>query len=183
MTRVHSLKNKDYWICVDSGYVLDSDGNIGKQKVLVWNVGNRITQPTINSLEIKHKKISSNESTTASNTDVTTSLEFEKAQHEWQSYQRAKLFQKILSNEKVEFPFRNFIFFILGTIIVCPASTFVYTLIPLHNVVMYPSYWYEFLFIIFCLHILCFSHYLRQWKKLKLQLLYLLLIKEPSTRI
>ena len=50
MTRVHSLKNEDPFANKNHIFL-----TIGKQKVLVRNVGNRITQPTINSLEIQHK--------------------------------------------------------------------------------------------------------------------------------
>lgn len=101
----------------------------------------------VKSLDIKFKQTLSDKNTTPTNTDVIASLELEKSQHEWEANLRKKVFHKILSNEVVELSFSRFILRTLGIIVVSIVPTFTYTLIPLHNVVLYPYYWYETLYI------------------------------------
>ena len=142
MTGIHDIKNKDY--SANKTHILQ---NTGQQNVSVWTTGNVSTKQTIKTLITKHKNVSSDESTNHSNAEVITSLEVERAQHENKAYLRTNLFKQILVDEQIELSTLNFFLFILGTILVCSASTFIYTLIPLHNVIIYPSYWYEILFI------------------------------------
>ena len=55
--------------------------------------------------------------------------------------------QKNISKLRNWTEFAEFFLFILVTVLLCSASSFIYTLIPLHNLILYPSYWYETLFI------------------------------------
>ena len=96
---------------------------------------------------MESKQIFSNKSTTLTNTDVSTSLELETTLHESKANLRGKMFHKILSNEVVELSLTKFVFSVLVTILVSTASTFAFTLIPFHNMILYPSYWYEFLYL------------------------------------
>lgn len=139
MARMHGIKVK-----VHPPKQTHTSGNAEKQIASAWTVEKRCTKATIKPLRNKHKSISSDKSISQS-TDVITSLEFEKEQQKMKRDLREKLFKKILSNEKVGVNVLKFLFYILGTIVVCTASTFVFTLIPLHNVILNSSYWYELL--------------------------------------
>ena len=60
---------------------------------------------------------------------------------------RTLLFTELLSgnsNVLLDLPWQSYIFFIMATIVVCPAAPFAYTLIPAHNVILFPKYWYEY---------------------------------------
>ena len=77
--------------------------------------------------------------------DLIIDLEAEKAQYEWKSIARTELFKAILTSAPTELSWPKFIFWILGTLITSFIWTAPWTLIPSHNVVHNPEYWYEIL--------------------------------------
>ena len=75
-------------------------------------------------------------------------LELEKEQHELRRNVRILLFTELLSGNSsalFELRWQKYIFFLMATIVLCPVSPFAVTLIPAHNVILYPNYWYEYL--------------------------------------
>ena len=131
------------------------------------NMGYICTEPTIKSFKNEEKKQPNEKCTAHTNTNVIESLELEKAQHEWKVTMRMKLFKEILINKSVILFSPKFCFSILVTILVCSGSTNMCTLIQFHNLLLYPTFRYELLFLItlsciwigiFCSYI--FGHYL-----------------------
>ena len=104
MARIYSVKVK-----VQPTKQTHTSGNTEKPIASVWTVENRFTKTTIKQLSTKHESISSDKSITNSNTDVVTSLDFEKAQHERKRDLRENLFKNILENKKVELNFLKFL--------------------------------------------------------------------------
>ena len=84
---------------------------------------------------------------TASNNEVEitiNSLELEKLSHIKQLDQRNRIMERILSNDSeanIKFLWPSF--YGIASIVGPVASTLVYTLIPCHNVILFPEYWYE----------------------------------------
>ena len=77
--------------------------------------------------------------------DVTVeAIELEKAYHEEKREKRNKLFKDIICDDATEDISSMWsLCYIVATVAVPVASTFVYTLIPAHNVIQFPEYWYE----------------------------------------
>ena len=76
--------------------------------------------------------------------EVPAALQLEKEQHECRMNVRDQLFRKILSNELVELDWTKQFFYMIATIVICGVAPFPLTLIPVHDVIRYPGYWYEY---------------------------------------
>ena len=70
-------------------------------------------------------------------------LESEKEQHELKCHIRTESLKAILAGAPTQSSWPAFMFQILGTILMSFVSTFPWSLIPAHNVVHNPEYWYE----------------------------------------
>ena len=81
-----------------------------------------------------------------SNSELIASKEIkeEEEQSKIQFENRRKRFQSILNNTShgYDAPLK-YVFYMFGSIIIIIMSTFVYTLIPAHNLIVYPNFWYE----------------------------------------
>ena len=71
-------------------------------------------------------------------------IEFEKLLHLQKSEERFQVFQNILRDEspKYGFEFQTLIHGLLF-ILASAGSTIVYTFIPVHNIILFPEYWFE----------------------------------------
>ena len=74
------------------------------------------------------------------------SLESEKIQHEEKANKRQKLFKDILVNTKDDFSMTKLILYSCCVIIAGLTSTVVYAIIPAHDLVLRPEFWYEAVF-------------------------------------
>ena len=77
--------------------------------------------------------------------NLSVDLELEKEQHEWNSNVRMESFEAILTSSPVHSSWPAFIFRILATILMSVVCTAPWSLIPAHNVVRNPEYWYDIL--------------------------------------
>ena len=91
---------------------------------------------TISSTTSCKEKLSTN--------SVEKALQDEKNKHIIQSEKRSEIFRTILDNSCSNFNSPKYIFTCFCTIIGTVAMTFFYTLIPIHNVIQSPEYWYEY---------------------------------------
>ena len=84
---------------------------------------------------------------TASNDEVgftINSIELEKLFHIKQLDERNRIMERILSNDsEANIKFLWPLLYGIASIVGPVASTLVYTLIPCHNVISFPEYWYE----------------------------------------
>ena len=87
-----------------------------------------------------HQGVETNEE----ESQVPETLQLEKEQHEWRMNVRDQLFTNILSNGMVELDWKKHFFYMIATIVICGIAPFPLTLIPAHDVIRYPGYWYEF---------------------------------------
>ena len=142
MSKVHAINNDGHLVTENQIF-----RNTEKENISMCIVEEVFKAATTNSPKIEVKRFISDESTTTSNTGVITTLELERIRHESKKKLRNILFKKILSNEADKLSLLKFGFGILATILVSSVSTFHFTLIPLHNAILYPSYWYETLFL------------------------------------
>ena len=71
------------------------------------------------------------------------SLESEKIQHEKKANERQKLFKDILANRKDDFSLLKLIWYSCCIIMAGLTSTVVFALIPAHDLVLRPEFWYE----------------------------------------
>ena len=71
------------------------------------------------------------------------SLELEKLKHEEKASARKVKFRVMLEGKQIKLGFRKFAMDILITMIPCVTSIIPIALIPLHNILQYPEYWYE----------------------------------------
>ena len=142
MTKVHTIK--DYGHEANENHIFKNTEGENNSICIVEEV---FKTASTNISEIDIERVDSNESRTHSNTDVVTLLELETIRHESKAKLRNILFKKILSNEADKLSLLKFGLVILGTILVSTVSTFPFTLIPIHNVILYPGYWYEVLFL------------------------------------
>jgi hypothetical protein len=155
MAKVHPVTKNGTWstenhICQHT---------VGKYNpILSIKIGNTNIKTKISENEVKNV---SNDDTNISDSDDNDSLEFEKTQHRQKADLRMELFKKILCNEEVESNVTKFCVSIVVCILVTSASSFAFTLIPVHNLMLYPSYWYEFIFqgITWCIWIGIFYTY------------------------
>ena len=74
------------------------------------------------------------------------SLESERRQHEEKLNRRQERFKNILDNLPGEFSLTRLILYNLAIITIGFAATIPYTVIPAHDLVLYPEFWYEILF-------------------------------------
>ena len=74
------------------------------------------------------------------------SLESERRQHEEKLIRRQERFKNILDNLPGDFSLTRLILYNLAIIAIGFAATIPYTVIPAHDLVLYPEFWYEILF-------------------------------------
>ena len=77
---------------------------------------------------------------------LTTSLDLEETLHKKQANERNETFKSIILNNQVDFSWRELLYYTFGPIIIGFAATTPYSLIPAHDLIQYPEYWYEILF-------------------------------------
>ena len=70
-------------------------------------------------------------------------IENEKEAHRWQAEQRTEVFEDIIYNMSPDYKSPKYILFSIIGILPALSSKWVYTLIPTHNVIQSPQYWYE----------------------------------------
>ena len=92
-----------------------------------------------NSNPENHQRLETNDE----QSEVPAALQLEKEQHEWRINVRDQFFKKILSNGLVELDWPKHFFYMIATIVICGVVPFSVTLIPVHDVIRYPGYWYE----------------------------------------
>ena len=74
---------------------------------------------------------------------ATREIEKEKVKHTLISEERTRVFEDILDNTPSRHVSLKYIFKVFYGLIVLLISITVYTLVPVHNVVLHPQYWYE----------------------------------------
>ena len=77
---------------------------------------------------------------------MSISLDIEKEIHQERAIKRKERFEAIVQNENVSLSFREGIFYLIGIVLIGFSSTLTLSLIPAHDVVQFPEYWYELLF-------------------------------------
>ena len=92
-----------------------------------------------NSNSGNHQRLETNDD----ENDVPAALQLEKEQHEWKKNVRGQFFKKILSNGLIELDWTKHFFYTIATIVICGVAPFPLTLIPVHDVINYPGFWYE----------------------------------------
>ena len=95
---------------------------------------------TVNSLETDDN----NEEQGSTN----VSYESERITHELKVFERKELFTRLISNDSVTFSWNEFLLYTFGIVFIALLSTFPLNLIPLHDVVQSPEYWYEVLLVV-----------------------------------
>lgn len=76
------------------------------------------------------------------------SYELEGITHKRKVFERKELFTRIILNDSVTFSWKEFLLYTFGIVFIALLSTFPLNLIPLHDVVQSPEYWYEVLLIV-----------------------------------
>ena len=74
------------------------------------------------------------------------SLEIEKKIHQDRALERNERLKAILRNENVSLSFKECVIYLIGITLIGFSSTISLSLIPAHDVVQFPEYWYELLF-------------------------------------
>ena len=70
-------------------------------------------------------------------------FEQEKLQHEWTAKEREDTFKAIVCNDQLSVPWKKSFCHIIGTVFISAACTIPSSLIPVHNILQQPEYWYE----------------------------------------
>ena len=78
--------------------------------------------------------------------DSDESLEHEKSNHEERNKLRNDTFVALISGKHTETSWTKGILLLILVVLIGFPSTFLYTLVPMHDLLMYPGYWYEILF-------------------------------------
>ena len=81
-----------------------------------------------------------------SKTNTKMSLDDEKSYHKKKASKLEEKFKAILSNTGIEFSFLDFFLYPVGIAIIGFCSTLVFLIIPTHDLIQYPEYWYENIF-------------------------------------
>ena len=71
-------------------------------------------------------------------------MEIEKNTHEMKLKRRMETFENILLSRPELYNTWNCILYVVSSVVIILFSTFPFTLIPFHNVILYPRFWYEF---------------------------------------
>ena len=116
--------------------------NTMEQYNAVWTIAIGSAKIITKTKDIEVTNISYNKAAISNFYDETP-LKIEKSKHQWKATIRMNLFKKIVSNEPVKWEVFKLFFCILISILVSSTSPFAYTLIPLHNLIICPNYWYE----------------------------------------
>ena len=74
------------------------------------------------------------------------SLEHEKSSHEETNKRRKDTFVALISGKHVETSLSKGILLTILVVLIGLPSTFLYTLVPVHDLLTYPEFWYEILF-------------------------------------
>ena len=78
--------------------------------------------------------------------DSDNSLEFEKNKYEERSKLRKDIFVGLISGNSVKVSWVKGLLLTTLIVLIGLPSTFLYTLVPAHDLIQYPEFWYEFLF-------------------------------------
>ena len=74
---------------------------------------------------------------------ASNAIQNEKEAHRWQAEQRTEVFEDIIYNVSPDYNSLKYILFSIIGILPALSSKWFYTLIPTHNVILNPQYWYE----------------------------------------
>ena len=99
---------------------------------------NTITNTIINRHSLNKNKKEDN--------NFNTGLELEKANNEERSRKRIDIFQHLISGANVEVSWIKGLLTAIGIILAGFLSTILFTIIPVHDLVQHPEYWYEIIF-------------------------------------
>ena len=77
-------------------------------------------------------------------TTSSTAIGIEKLEHQIKAEQRIQRFNDILSNTPSPNGWTKYVVYGFSSLVITLLTTSQFTLIPAHNVIHYPSYWYEF---------------------------------------
>ena len=86
-----------------------------------------------------------NLSTTFEATNFCASLELENLKHGKIKRKRKETFQSLISGFAIEVSWINGVFTTIGIIVAGFPATFLYTLVPAHNLITHPEFWWEIL--------------------------------------
>ena len=95
------------------------------------------------SIYLNAKASSPNSASLETSENLESSLEMEKIEHERKSLARNKTFKAIIVSQDVEHELGNLIVDIILIILPCIVTVVPHALIPLHNPLVFPEYWYE----------------------------------------
>ena len=99
---------------------------------------NTITNTIINRHSLNKNKKEDN--------NFNTGLELEKANNEERSRKRIDIFQHLISGANVEVSWIKGLLTAIGIILAGFLSTILFTIIPVHDLVQHPEYWYKIIF-------------------------------------
>ena len=89
---------------------------------------------------------SSSESMTCAQSSCLEPFDEEKSSHEEIALNRITTFKCIVLNEKIEYSWEEYILYPFCLVLLSFSSTIPLSLIPAHDLILYPEYWYESLF-------------------------------------
>ena len=89
---------------------------------------------------------SSSESMTCAQSSCLEPFDEEKISHEEIALNRITTFKCIVLNEKIEYSWEEYILYPFCLVLLSFSSTIPLSLIPAHDLILYPEYWYESLF-------------------------------------
>ena len=139
MTQVLPIENTNDRSDVIREKMLDENTKTGKHPKNVQNRSTNI-RTTVKSLETDNDNDEQD--------SINVSHESERITHERKVFERKDLFTRLILNDSVTFPWKEFLPYTFGIVLVALLSTFPLNLIPLHDVVQSPEYWYEVLLIV-----------------------------------
>ena len=94
---------------------------------------NKVTDPSMNVTQSKEKEKASS----------IEDIELERIYHQLKSNYRHKIFQDILLNDLGPTETLKYLGYGIGSILITMLSTSLISLIPAHDVILDPSYWFE----------------------------------------
>ena len=147
----HVSSGKSENISTTGQYLIDKkekDGNITRKKDSIDKVVNML------SARKEHRNVVDNtyqgckffNNICKDESRLKTSLDQEKAKHEEKNKRRKNLFESLILGGEVEVSWTKGFLTVIGIIIASLISTLYLTVVPAHDVVQNPQYWYEILY-------------------------------------
>ena len=108
---------------------------------------------SVHPIHFSHEETISRYNDKTSHGDAKQAINNEREEHIRKAKQRSEVFENILRNSyKLQDPIKHVLSGIAGILLAMIAAS-VYTLVPVHNLIEQPEYWYEWL-LQFCLSFL-----------------------------